>query len=81
MPLVRRKPRRKGFVFVPPIESLEERVVPSVDPILEWNAVATEVNRVSYSGGENDSNTTRRDSTRTPDAISIRAAIRRLPSR
>src|SRR5262249_29777238 len=25
--------------------------VPAVDPILEWNAVALEVNRISYSGG------------------------------
>jgi hypothetical protein len=33
------------------LERLEERCLLSVDPILEWNAVALEVNRVSYSGG------------------------------
>jgi hypothetical protein len=33
------------------LEILEERRLLSVDPILEWNAVALEVNRVSYSGG------------------------------
>src|ERR1700739_951614 len=33
------------------LEGLEERCLLSVDPILEWNAVALEVNRVSYSGG------------------------------
>jgi hypothetical protein len=32
------------------VEQLEERCTPSVDPILEWNANAIEVNRVSYSG-------------------------------
>ncbi len=51
MPVVRRKKCRKGFVFVPPIESLEERIVQTIDPILEWNSVAIEVNRISYSGG------------------------------
>jgi hypothetical protein len=33
------------------VEQLEERCVLSADPILDWNAVALEVNRVSYSGG------------------------------
>jgi hypothetical protein len=33
------------------VERLEVRCLLSVDPILEWNAVALEVNRVSYSGG------------------------------
>jgi hypothetical protein len=34
------------------LEQLEDRCTPSVvDPILEWNANAIEVNRVSYSGG------------------------------
>jgi hypothetical protein len=33
------------------VEQLEARNLMSVDPILEWNAVALEVNRVSYSGG------------------------------
>src|SRR5262249_1375071 len=33
------------------VEQLEDRCTPSVDPILEWNANAIEVNRVSYSGG------------------------------
>src|SRR5712691_12081274 len=51
MALIRRKHRRNGFAFQPVIEALEERCVPSVDPILEWNAVAIEVNRISYSGG------------------------------
>src|SRR5205814_8841894 len=32
------------------VEQLEERCTPSVDPILEWNANAIEVNRVSYTG-------------------------------
>src|SRR5216683_2675080 len=48
-----RKPRIKP---PPPralltVEQLEDRCTPSVDPILEWNANAIEVNRVSYSGG------------------------------
>lgn len=50
MVLTRRKHRRQGFEFRHQIEVLEERCVPAVDPILEWNAVAVEVNRVSYSG-------------------------------
>ncbi len=50
MSSLRPKNRRKGFVFQSQIEALEERCVPSVDPILEWNAVALEVNRISYSG-------------------------------
>jgi hypothetical protein len=33
------------------VEQLEDRSLLSVDPILEWNANAIEVNRVSYSGG------------------------------
>src|SRR5262249_11823291 len=34
------------------LEQLEQRLTPAqIDPILEWNAVAIEVNRVSYSGG------------------------------
>jgi hypothetical protein len=33
------------------VEQLEARCLLSVDPILEWNAVALEANRVSYSGG------------------------------
>jgi hypothetical protein len=32
------------------VEGLEERCLLSADPILDWNAVAIEVNRVSYSG-------------------------------
>jgi vanadium-dependent haloperoxidase-like protein len=36
----------------PVLEALEHRCLLSgIDPILEWNAVALEVNRVSYSGG------------------------------
>src|SRR5262249_47040523 len=37
----------------PQVDQLEHRIVPSraVDPILEWNEHALEVNRVSYSGG------------------------------
>src|SRR5262245_49199857 len=43
----RRKPTGR-----PAVELLEDRCVPAaIDPILEWNAVALEVNRVSYSGG------------------------------
>src|SRR5262249_48105708 len=37
--------------FRPAVELLEERCLLSIDPILEWNAVALEVNRISYSGG------------------------------
>ncbi len=37
--------------FRPGLEQLEARCLLSVDPILEWNAVAIEANRVSYSGG------------------------------
>src|SRR5262245_22362792 len=33
------------------IETLEDRCLMAADPILEWNAVALEANRVSYSGG------------------------------
>jgi hypothetical protein len=33
------------------LEHLEPRCLLSADPILEWNAVALEVNRISYSGG------------------------------
>lgn len=55
MILTRRKNRRHGLEFCQPVEVLEERCVPAVDPILEWNAVAIEVNRISYSGNvEND---------------------------
>ena len=36
----------------PALEHLEDRLTPAqIDPILEWNAVAIKVNRVSYSGG------------------------------
>jgi hypothetical protein len=43
----RRKPTGR-----PAVELLEDRCVPAaIDPILEWNAVALEVNRMSYSGG------------------------------
>src|SRR5437870_3858340 len=37
--------------FRPSVEQLEDRCLLSVDPILEWNAVALEANRISYSGG------------------------------
>lgn len=50
MLLRRRKNCRQGFEVRPQIETLEERCVPAVDPILEWNAIAIEVNRISYSG-------------------------------
>jgi hypothetical protein len=33
------------------VEQLEQRCLLSSDPILDWNAVALEVNRISYSGG------------------------------
>jgi hypothetical protein len=36
------------------VERLEERCLLSSDPILDWNAIAIEVNRVSYSGGVNN---------------------------
>lgn len=35
----------------PVVESLEDRCMLAVDPILEWNAVALDANRISYSGG------------------------------
>jgi hypothetical protein len=43
--------RGQGPRFKPRLEALENRCLLSVDPILEWNAVAIEANRVSYSGG------------------------------
>jgi hypothetical protein len=47
------KPRTKSPLFRAKltVEQLEDRCTPSVDPILEWNANAIEVNRISYSGG------------------------------
>lgn len=51
MSFLRLKSRRKEFTYQTAIEALEERCVPSIDPILDWNAIAIEVNRVSYSGG------------------------------
>jgi hypothetical protein len=46
------KRRRPWFrPYRPLIEQLEARCLLSVDPILEWNAIALEVNRISYSGG------------------------------
>src|SRR5215831_8012248 len=47
-----RAPRTKPTPssYRPTLEQLEDRCAPSVDPILEWNANAIEVNRVSYSG-------------------------------
>ena len=47
-----RKSSRRHRACRPLLERLEDRCLPSgIDPILEWNAVALEVNRVSYSGG------------------------------
>src|SRR5262245_58293524 len=47
-----RKPTRRQPACRPRLDQLEDRCLPSgLDPILEWNAVALEVNRVSYSGG------------------------------
>src|SRR5262245_32416753 len=47
-----RKPTRHHPACRPQLERLEDRCLPSgIDPVLEWNAVALEVNRVSYSGG------------------------------
>ena len=51
MSFLRPQIRRPGFAYQAVIEALEERCVPSVDPIMDWNAVAIEVNRLSYSGG------------------------------
>ena len=36
----------------PNLEALEERCLLSVDPILEWNAVAIQIDQSSYSGNE-----------------------------
>src|SRR5262249_42002746 len=36
--------------FLPNLEALEQRCLLSVDPILEWNAVAIQVDQTSYSG-------------------------------
>src|SRR5262249_5298133 len=44
------RPRQRPAGHKLILEQLEERCAPSVDPILEWNANAIEVNRVSYSG-------------------------------
>src|SRR5262245_65786455 len=41
-------PRRTGFQ--PRIESLEDRCLPAVDVILEWNAVMLQANAVDHSG-------------------------------
>src|SRR6266496_2397142 len=48
-----RRPRAAERIqrFRPAVEQLEDSCLLSVDPILEWNAVALEANRVSYSGG------------------------------
>lgn len=46
-PSTKSPPRRQSLI----VEQLEDRCTPSVDPILEWNANAIEVNRISYSGG------------------------------
>jgi hypothetical protein len=40
--------------FRPLLEALEDRCVPAVDPILEWNAVAIQADRVAHSGGVNN---------------------------
>lgn len=48
--LCRGKNRRKVIAYQEAIESLEERIVLSADPILDWNAIAIEVNQTSYSG-------------------------------
>jgi hypothetical protein len=53
---VRRLPlfRRHGLraeSYRPWVEQLEARCLLSIDPILEWNGVALDVNRISYSGG------------------------------
>jgi hypothetical protein len=37
--------------YHPGVEELEARCLLSADPILDWNAIALEVNRISYSGG------------------------------
>jgi hypothetical protein len=42
------RPERPAFQ--PWLEALEDRCLLSVDPILEWNAVALQVNQTSYSG-------------------------------
>jgi hypothetical protein len=51
MSLFDRPNHRRQSAGRPLLESLEPRVLlAAVDPIMEWNAVALEVNRVSYSG-------------------------------
>ena len=41
----------RAQTYHPQVEVLEARCLLSVDPILEWNSVALDVNRISYSGG------------------------------
>jgi hypothetical protein len=51
----RRPVRPARAEFRPAVEALEERCLLSVDPILEWNAVAIQIDQTSYSGfGPND---------------------------
>src|ERR1051325_8171870 len=42
---------KEGRRAIPTVEPLENRTLLAVDPILEWNGVALDVNRISYSGG------------------------------
>ena len=50
MSFFRRNRRRQVNTPQPLMEALEGRVLLAADPILNWNAIAIEVNRVSYSG-------------------------------
>jgi hypothetical protein len=53
----RRTSRVQKGRFLPTLEALEQRCLLSVDPILEWNAVAIQADQSSYSGlGVNDQN-------------------------
>src|SRR5262249_31633093 len=45
-----RLPSPREGRFLPHLEALEQRCLLSVDPILEWNAVAIQIDQSSYSG-------------------------------
>jgi len=66
-----RTPSLEKHRFRPGVEALEQRCLLSVDPILEWNAVAIQVDQSSYSGlGPNDQG----GPTRSSRALAIESA-------
>jgi hypothetical protein len=62
---------RKKARFLPGLETLEQRCLLSIDPILEWNQVAIQIDQTSYSGfGTNDE----AGPTRSSRALAIESA-------